>query len=516
MVMPTSGFDPTQHPRGRPGNAGQFSTRPKAARDTTVTASLRGTVAVATPEAATGGICSSCGQATQRRSGLCRRCDPASRQNRRSQAATSSSPEQHTHHAAPNSQHQTGPIYDYTAEPVTADQIRCCAFKFVPDYRIGVPTGGFRNCKNAVIAPAEWCHRHGGAVETSLGRSVAKATAEAERGECYPLAAAHWESATARVEAAEGMLAEMLATDTSRLAEMMVEFRRVSAESSVGRMSAGNQVLILIQHWARAKTAGLNSDDALNKALELSAEPHMTAANWAKHGRTPLADMPDGVGSVGAVWFKPATDPKRNPDESDEEYEERRARSRRMWHGSVIEYPLSATEGTPYDVPKDAIGSFHPGGYGDPSAAIDTMTNLAVSSGINVEFTDRRPSSGAYAYWDASQDKIVVWNGVADGDRAAVAHSLAHELGHARLGHSTNDSAEHARPDKEAAAEAFAALVCAHHGIDTAELSAHYIADWRRSRNIDMRAGGLPAMRSAAKAYDEYVTATTPATPAEP
>lgn len=483
---------PNRRPAGLP-TGGQFA--PTSHAESTAV------LDVSRPETATaaGSPCAKCGTPTKRSSGLCRRCDPASKANRAGPQVRS--PGGRSGRGAGD-----GPVVDISAGPVPAERIVACAYDYVPVYRGGVATGAFRRCANAVVAPETFCHRHGGAPSASLGRSVAKASAEAARGECFPLAASHWESAEARLEAAEGRLLAILGTDTSALAEMMVAFRGAHSTSSVGRMSPSNQMLVLVQHWLEANKEGLSGEEAFRRAVELSGEPHMTAANWAKAGRAPLP----GASPVAALWWKPGSTPPQEPGESDEDYAERAARARRGYHGAVMEYPLSATDGEPFEIPDDPIGSFRPGGYGDPEKAISTMEALAAESRIGVAYTDRRPADGAYAYWSAAESQIVVWRGIADGDRRAVAHSLAHELGHARLGHSTSDSHEKHRADKEAAAESFAALVCAHHGIDTAELSAHYVSDWRRAQGIDMRAGGMAPMRSAVAAFDDYVTATAP------
>lgn len=457
-----------------------------------------------------GRACTSCGAATKRGSGLCRRCDPASKANRTAPTGEVLGRAAERSAAAGGPRGGSGLRYDRSVGSVPVDDIRACAFEFVPAWRVSGATGGFRRCANAVTAPATLCHRHGGGTATSLGRSVAKATAEAQRGECWPIAAEHWESADARLEAAEGTLAEILSTDVSGMAKMMVALRRAHRESSVARMSPGNQFLILAQHYHDATVRGLAGNEAVDEALRRASEPHMTASNWAKAGRVPSAgEMP-----VAALWSAPGRPPRRRDDETDEDFERRAEAARRWRHGAVGEYRLSQTEGEPYEVPADPLGEFRPSGDGDPETALSTMTGLAADMGITVEMTGRRPTNGAYAYWSAAESKIVVWDGIAGGDRRAIAHSLAHELGHARLGHSTADSSEASRVEKETAAESFAALVCAHHGLDTSELSAHYIADWQASKRLDMRATPTKALRSAVEAYDEYLTATEPA-PAE-
>src|SRR5690625_3113506 len=148
--------------------------------------------------------CSECGAATRRRSGLCRRCDPARSSGKPRSAKRSNS---------------GGLKVDRQAGSLTPDEVAACGYEFVPEYRGGeIVEGQTRQCRNAVRAPATECHRHGGPQSASLGRSVAKATAQAERGECFPLSDEHWQQAQARVEVAQSQLETMLKTAPARLA----------------------------------------------------------------------------------------------------------------------------------------------------------------------------------------------------------------------------------------------------------------------------------------------------------
>jgi hypothetical protein len=436
--------------------------------------------------------CRKCGTLTKRGSGLCRRCDPAKSERKERSARRSA-------------------YRNETGRSIELHDIRQCAYQFVPMYRSGETTDQFRQCANAVVAPATLCHRHGGAKEMSLGRSYAKAKAEATRGECLPLSDDYWEQTDARLEIAEGELSAILSTSHGRLAQALVTVRRQARKDSVARMSLGNQMLILVQHYSQAKREGMSNEDAWERASTLSSEPHLTASAWARAGRKPT----DGGAGVAAIWYKPYT-PKQGAEEDEDSdagggaggtgADDRPPKQARThWAvGGVIEYPLSATEGEPYEVAEDPLGTYHPDGDGDPEVAISEMERAATAMGVKVSYVDRKPGA-AYAYWRADTAEIVVWSGIADGDRKAIAHSLAHELGHARLGHGTEDAADLGRPDKEAAAESFAALVCARAGISTSEMSALYISDWRKAQGVEAPRTSA-VFRSALQAYDEYVT----------
>jgi len=447
--------------------------------------------------------CSECQQPTKRRSGKCRKCDPAARRSNDS----TTGPGRPAARSGVRTDRRTGPDLDTDQPSLTLDEIGTCAYGFVPVYRHGaVIDGSHRGCKNAVKLPATHCHKHGGSTETSLGRTVAKAQAEAGRGQCYPLAAEHWDGSDQRLEAAQGQLLRILDTDTSDMADALVRWR-AQRGTTPDRFSVGNQLLVLVQHYGDAARAGADSDDAWSKAVELASEPHFTKSKWAELGR----DINDDGEGVAVVWWQPggAPTPVREDGETDAELDERTKTGSgfRGRHGAHIQYPLSATNGDPYEVAPSPMDD-RPSGYGDPEPAIDAMQRLATDMGIKVKLTDAKPAGGAYGYWRASSSEIVVWSGVAGGDKRAVAHVLAHELGHARLGHSTDAAAETRTPEKEVAAESFAALVCAHHGIDASRNSAFYVDEWRKGAGIDMTAAGTGPLRSAVEAFDEYVTAT--------
>lgn len=118
--------------------------------------------------------CATCGAPTKRTSGQCRKCDPSRKKTPSSASKTPTA--------------ASAEIYDTSGGPIPVEEIQQCTFEFVPQVRRGQATvnldgaRSMRPCKNAVRAPAERCHRHGGGVSTSLGRTFAKATAEAGRG----------------------------------------------------------------------------------------------------------------------------------------------------------------------------------------------------------------------------------------------------------------------------------------------------------------------------------------------
>lgn len=433
--------------------------------------------------------CGACGSPTARKSGLCRHCDPAHKTGGGS--AAKGKPAGGKNHL---------PI-DETAAPVTAAEVAQCGFEFVPTSAGG--GGGVRRCKNAVRTPAHLCHRHGGPAGSSFaGKTYAKAVAEAERGELRPVAPSWWAGAEARYEALEGQVAAMLATDPSRLGDMYARLSAQRAVDGTGRFSTGNQLMMLVQH---AHNLAWDADgnevpisDVLDQAMGLMAEPHMTASNWEKAGRRPLP----GAAAVPVMHYRPGEWLEREPGETDEEWAERR-RNAAGHRRYLLQYPLSATDGDPYTQPPSPLDQPLPAGHGNPNEVLDQLAGYAASQGLTVTYVDDKPAGGAEGYYLPDTGEVVVWNGTAGGDPAARAHVVAHEVGHAVMGHGTDASAEDRRGDREAAAETFAYLVTSRFGIDSAEMSSWYIGHWQPQAGVNLANGGVSAVKSAIVAADD-------------
>ena len=109
---------------------------------------------------------------------------------------------------------------------------------------------------------------------------------------------------------------------------------------------------------------------------------------------------------------------------------------------------------------------------------LDSLTRFALENGFS--FTNEEPpSEGANGYFDTVKQAIYVRPTLEINQRAK---TLAHELGHARLGHGTEDSASVSRANCEVAAETVAYIVSNAFGVDTAEYSYGYIVGWTTDR----------------------------------
>jgi hypothetical protein len=100
-----------------------------------------------------------------------------------------------------------------------------------------------------------------------------------------------------------------------------------------------------------------------------------------------------------------------------------------------------------------------------------------------------------------------VWAGANGGDPAARMHLLAHEAGHAVLGHGTDAGQESERSDKEAAAETVAYLVSARLGVNASDSSRVYIGNWQRDHSSSVQgAASMSTITNALKASNQILT----------
>jgi hypothetical protein len=441
--------------------------------------------------------CRDCGALTKRASGLCRRCDPAARSKDAGRPAKSQTNKPGVH---------AGLQVDRSQAPIPADEIGQCSFQFVPGYRAGARVEGeFRGCKNAVRLPAEFCHEHGGVTGSSLGRTVAKAQAEAGRGECFPVAAAHWETSDARLEAAYGQLTALMAEDTSRFAGLVAKWRAQQSKDGVGRFSSSNQALLMSQYWMDAKDLGLEGDEVFAHISAMMAEPHKTRAQWEEVGRLPV-----DRGAI-VVFYRPGGGggprPEQEPGESADDFRARLdgwAKKQRRVASGHLQFPLSATSGDDYVAAVEPLGAVKVvPGHGDPAVTRGVTRSIAERFGASVEFRSGHVPGQPYGWFEPATNRIVVYD--RPDDPWGTNHTLNHEIGHMLLGHGSDQDRQKVRPDQEAAAETFAYLLSAHHGAESSERSAGYIRNWQDSHGVDMRAGGVAAMRSACEAFDRYL-----------
>ena len=103
----------------------------------------------------------------------------------------------------------------------------------------------------------------------------------------------------------------------------------------------------------------------------------------------------------------------------------------------------------------------------------------------------------AKGYCSYVEQRIVIQPGMS---QVQTIKTLVHEVAHAKL-HSPLDILEATRPDRstrEVEAESVAYVVCQHFGIDTADYSFAYVADWSRGRELEVLKASLDRIHTTA------------------
>lgn len=103
----------------------------------------------------------------------------------------------------------------------------------------------------------------------------------------------------------------------------------------------------------------------------------------------------------------------------------------------------------------------------------------------------------AKGYCSHVEQRIVIRPGMS---QTQTIKTLVHEIAHAML-HPPADILNTERPDRgarEVEAESVAYVVCQHFGIDTAEYSFGYVADWSRGKELDVLKASMGRIHAAA------------------
>ncbi len=374
-----------------------------------------------------------------------------------------------------------------TEGAIKADLVRQCAGT-VTDAR----TSTEKQCKNAILQPATYCHNHGGDIETSLFRSYAKATAEARRGELVPLTPEQLkENPDAGRTLMERDLLDLIETDPSAFLKLADAAARFDNEHTVGRFSPGNQLTTLsyAYHYERQNDPAADKDECLKLAIaRVSTQALHTKKGWDNLGRAVNFDAEP----VPVTFYSPGrtatlvedTTPDNNTEDTPAADKKKEKTSFSPRWGVRVQYFADQTTGE--DLPEriDPLDLPLPAGHGDPDAYRSFLTSQANSVGVSV-VEDPTPKGNAKAFYRPSEKTIHLWSGHAGGDPATQAHTLAHELGHAldpKLDNAAyGKSGCNERGRAEVFAETFAFLVSSRYGVNSKESSAGYSAGWASS-----------------------------------
>lgn len=367
-------------------------------------------------------------------------------------------------------------------------------------------SGDVRQCKNAVRSPATSCHDHGGAIDTSLFKTHAKATAEANRGELtMPTARELAANPDAARAAMEHDLATLITTDPSAFLQMSAAVGTWNRGHAISRFSPNNQMMVLAwaYHLERSRDPDADPTDLVTRAVARARQPMHTKKGWEALGRT----VNDDADAIPVIYFSPI-----RPRSSDEDEEQdnlpllTRRRGGRV--GARYEFFADNTTGDPLpEEPEDPLDQPLPPGHGDPAAYRAWLTDQAAAVGVDVVVDEQPPASGAKAYYAPLENRIHLWSGHADNDPATQAHVLAHELGHAldpKLDPAAYGSSGcNERGRAEVFAEVFAYLLTSRHGFNSVTTTAGYTAGWSR------RFGGLGSKDTVAVMRDALTAAHT-------
>lgn len=365
--------------------------------------------------------------------------------------------------------------------------------------------GEARQCKRAVRAPETMCFDHGGDPEASLGKTFAKAQAEAGRGELIPPTADERRSDPDYLRAMmERDLQKLVTTDPQAFLDMAGRMAQYDKEHSMSRFSTGNQMMVLCwaYHLEKERNPELSDKDLLNRAFRRCEQPLHTRAGWGKMGR----DLLENATPIPVLYYSPGGvfEDIEVDEVTGEETKTSRYSGPRF--GAKLQFFADETEGEDLPTrPSDPLERPLPPGHGDPVAYREWLAGHASNAGVDIVVDKDAPKSGAKAYYSPTEKRIHLWAGHAGGDLATQAHVLAHELGHAldpKLDHAAYGSSGcNERGRAEVFAETFAFLLTARHGFNSADSSSGYAAGWAKGL------GGLGSHEAATVMRDALTVA---------
>mgnify|MGYP002627990782 CR=1 FL=1 len=379
-----------------------------------------------------------------------------------------------------------------------AEVVRCASNVLDPR------TNENRQCKRAVRAPETKCFDHGGDPNASLGKTFAKAQAEAQRGELLPPSEEDRKTDPDYARAMmERDLQDLVTNDPTAFLEMASRFASYDREHSMGRFSPGNQMTVLGWAYHMEKEADPDADqkELLKRAFARCDESLHTKAGWAKLGRVPNGN----ASAIPVLYYSPNVSVKAEVDEATgKEVEVHTYKGARF--GAKLQYFASDTQGDPLpERPTDPLEQPLPPGYGNPEGYRNWLGEQAEAAGVKIVVDNHPPASGAKAYFVPRAKEIHLYVGHAGGDQATHAHVLAHELGHAlddkldQAAYASRGCNERGRA--EVFAETFAYLLTARHGFDATSTSSGYATGWAR------QIGGLGSKEAASVMRDALTKA---------
>lgn len=277
----------------------------------------------------------------------------------------------------------------------------------------------------------------------------------------------------ARVEA----LQRKLTTEMERIQSGEDWRRMLDVASRLHRYSAGNLILIALQHAeayraGRVSTptpsyvAGFHSWQALGRSVDHGQRGYAILAPVPRQLR--IAVSGTGPGAVRRVLAR---------DEGPRPGERLEVEPRLAFKIAHV-FDVSATSGRPLPNlprPRPLTGRA-------PDGLIDELTRFATERGFTVVYAaDGHAPPGADAVTHFDMKTITMRAGMSE---ASLAVTLAHEVGHVLLHDPERDRADASvhRGVGEVEAESVAYIVLAAHGVDSSGESLPYVATWAGGR----------------------------------
>lgn len=357
-------------------------------------------------------------------------------------------------------------------------QVRRCTYKWMPTPKPGSKFMDWRPCNGAVLAPARLCHKHGGNLETDLGRIYAEAIHAAQTGRLTLPSPAWWQAPQRRWETLSGRGVALF----SMYPDAWAETWNLMPESW---MRVGDRVAALAHYLGSGLDEGYGEDELIGHVIAQAAQPHLAPRQWANLNRYPAAEA-SGLPTTRKVLTEAVA--------VDSSWTETQAWGAVATSAGrsvpVLLFAANETEGGPHRPVAP-----HPPGRPAPQFDLDgveaCLHNAARTRRWTLEVGIARPEHGV-AHFDRERHVATVFHGV--GDRAIRLWALAHTAGHLALGH--GECGDDRTLPHEAEAEAFAIMALHRAGV----FDQAAAATWRAIYPVDLSMLAFDRLRAATAA----------------
>lgn len=357
-------------------------------------------------------------------------------------------------------------------------RIRRCTYRWVPTPKPGSRFMDWRQCNAAILPTADYCHRHGGATETDLGRSYAEAVHAAQTTGLTLPSPWWWQAPQRRWETLSGRGTALFA----RYPDAWAEAWNLLPERW---LRTGDRVAALAHYLSTGIDDGYTDDDLVGHAIARCAQPHLLPHQWATYGQEPKAD------SIGLATTRRILNHAIPLDPRWTDQQQWGAVAVSDGHSMpVLLFPEDETQGGPHQ----PIPTYEPGRPADSldlDATEDRLHQAAASRQWRIEVGIAHPDHGV-AHFDRENRTATIFHGV--GDRHVRLWALAHTAGHIALGHGA--CGDDRTLPHEADAEAFAILAL-HRAGHFNEVAAN---TWRAIYPVDLEMLAFERLRAATAA----------------